>query len=218
MKPWALPFCILALAGGCRAPQSAAPLTPAAQTAPAPPQAAPSLAGTSWLAADIGGSGVVDRVQSTLVFESETRVVGSTGCNRYFAGLQLSGTTLRITNAGSTRMACLLPAAMEQETRFLAALEAARAYRLDRNTNQLWLLGENGGDLARFTRTSGPAAGIGTTSSVPPDNTSPGTLAAYFFQCANGPSFVAMHTADAAGTDDPPMQRGGAWGPRCAPG
>ena len=47
-------------------------------------------------------------------------------------------------------MACVLPAAMEQETRFLAALEAARSYRLDSNTNQLWLLGENGGELARF--------------------------------------------------------------------
>ncbi len=192
MKLWALPFFIVALASGCRAPQSTAPATtPVAQAPPA--QTVSSPVGTSWLAADIGGRAVAGQVQSTLVFESETRVVGSTGCNRYFAGLQLSGTTLRLANIGSTRMACVLPAAMEQETRFLAGLEAARAYGLDSNTNQLWLLGEDGSELARFTRMGGP--GAGTTPSEPAGNTAPGTLAAYFFQCANGPSLVAMHTA-----------------------
>lgn len=165
MRALVLLSCLAALGSGCRTPQSTAPATSAGPTArvaaPAPAESlldASSLIGSSWQAAEIGGRGVVDGARSTLMFESETRVSGSTGCNRYFAGLMLSGATLRFANVGSTQMACLDPGVMEQETRFLAALEAARAYRLDSNTNQLHLLGADGKELARFTRMRAPAA------------------------------------------------------------
>jgi heat shock protein HslJ len=107
-----------------------------------------SLIGTSWLAEDIGGRGVVDGVYSTLIFESEERVSGSSGCNRYQAPLQLSGTALRLGMASTTRRACP-PAVMDQERRFLAALDAARTYRRDGST--LWLFDGTGETLLRLT-------------------------------------------------------------------
>jgi heat shock protein HslJ len=159
VEPWVFQLCIVALATSCQAPKSTAPATPAKPTAPAES----SLIGTSWLYEDIGGRAVLDRVRSELTFGNETSLEGSTGCNRYFAGLQLSGTTIHIGNTGSTKMACP-SAVMDQETRFLVALEAAKAYRLNRNANQLWLLGENGSELAHFARIGGAAGSTGRTS------------------------------------------------------
>lgn len=94
----------------------------------------PSLAGSSWVAEAIDGQGMVGRPPITLTFENAERAVGSTGCNRYFAAVRMSERArLRFGQPGSTRMACP-PAVMEQEQRFLAAIEAVRGYRLDGTT------------------------------------------------------------------------------------
>ena len=139
-------------------------------------------------AEDIEGRGVLDQVQSTLMFESAERVVGSTGCNRYFAPLQVSDTTLRVGMGGSTRRACP-PAVMDQESRFLAALEATRAYRRDGGT--LWLLDESGRALVRLTRMD-TAAERQEPAEPPPTAGGPqaGPLASYAFDCSGGPGFV----------------------------
>jgi len=118
---------------GC---QSVAPMA-------APPAAAFTLVGSAWIAEEIEGRRVLDQVQSTLTFESAERIVGSTGCNRYFAPLQVSGTALRVGMGGSTRRACP-PEIMEQESRFLAALDAVRTYRRDGST---LLLSDDGGQV-----------------------------------------------------------------------
>jgi heat shock protein HslJ len=138
--------CVAFLVIGC---QSVAPTaqSPAAATT----RDASTLVGTSWIAEEIAGSGVLDQVQSTLTFESAERIAGSTGCNRYFAPLQLTDTTLRFGSGGSTRRACP-PAVMDQESRFLAALEAVRAYR--RDGNALWLLDDSGRTRMHLTRLS----------------------------------------------------------------
>lgn len=108
-----------------------------------PSAAAFALVGTAWIAEEIEGRRVLDQVQSTLTFESTERIVGSTGCNRYFAPLQVSGTALRVGMGGSTRRACL-PEVMDQESRFLAALDAVRTYRHDGST---LLLSDEGGQV-----------------------------------------------------------------------
>jgi heat shock protein HslJ len=121
------------LAGGC---------TVAAPTAP--PTAAialTSLEGTSWLAEEIDGTGMVDPVQATLIFDAGQKVAGRAACNRYFGTYRQAGDTLEIRAGGSTRMACP-PAVMEQETKFLAALEAVRKAR--REGDRLILLDDNG--------------------------------------------------------------------------
>jgi len=115
-----------ALAVGCRSGHAANP--------------APSLIGTSWRAEEIDGRGVLERPESTLAFDAR-RITGHTACNRYFGELELGEGTLRLKPAGTTRMACA-PVVMDQESRFLAALSAATAFRID--GGKLLLLDEAG--------------------------------------------------------------------------
>ncbi len=122
---------------GCATAQSAAPEE--------------SLIGTRWLAEDIGGQGVIDAAQSTLEFRSVADVAGSGGCNGFFGRLELDGQQLRLGPLGSTMRACP-EALMDQEQRYLAALEQTRSYRLDRDTDLLYLLAEDGTALVRLSR------------------------------------------------------------------
>jgi putative lipoprotein len=120
----ALVFCF-----GLSACQTAAPWGVARGPADAPA----SLPGTSWVAEDIDGAGVLKSAESTLTFESEERIVGSTGCNNYFVPIQLSGNTLRSGTIGSTRRACP-PPVMSQERVFLGALGAVTAFHQEGRT------------------------------------------------------------------------------------
>jgi len=89
------------------------------------PVSVAELIDTEWVLEEIGGSGVADRVQSTLHFQRGDRVVGWGGCNRYFAGLRSDGDIILISPIGSTRRICP-PVVMDQEDRFFKALEKAR--------------------------------------------------------------------------------------------
>jgi putative lipoprotein len=89
----------------------------------------PSLVGTQWLAEDIDGGGVIDNAQSTLEFTSDDRVAGRAGCNRYGGSVKLNASKLKIEQVFATKMACA-PALMDQETRFLQALEAASSFEV----------------------------------------------------------------------------------------
>jgi len=109
---------------------------PEATTLPTP---AVTLASTAWTVERIDDV-AVDRAAATVRFE-DGRASGRSGCNQYSGYLQASGSALRVSEVRSTRMACA-PAVMEQETRFLAALAAARAAR--REGDRLVLLDEGG--------------------------------------------------------------------------
>jgi putative lipoprotein len=108
------------------------------------------LIGTSWLAEDIGGRGVIDNAQTTITFDAEGGVAGSGGCNRYFGPVTLKGDSVSFGNLGATRMACV-PALMDQEQRFFDALAATRSYRFGNPGHELVFLGENGALLVRFS-------------------------------------------------------------------
>lgn len=94
------------------------------------PVSVAELIDTEWVLEEIGGSGVADRVQSTLHFQRHDRVVGWGGCNRYFAGLRSDGDIIHIGPIGSTRRICP-PVVMDQEARFFAALQKARSIRME---------------------------------------------------------------------------------------
>jgi uncharacterized lipoprotein YbaY/heat shock protein HslJ len=94
------------------------------------PEHIDDLENTEWLLEDLGGSGVVDRVQTTIRFGDDDRITGTGGCNRYFAGIEREGDRLSVGVIGSTRMLCP-PAVMDQEDRFFQAIEAAQTLRLD---------------------------------------------------------------------------------------
>lgn len=86
-----------------------------------------SLSGSAWLLEDLGGGGVIDNVQATLNFPEAGRVAGNSSCNRFSGTVEVSGESIKFGPLASTRMACL-EAAMNQETRYLSALQAAERY------------------------------------------------------------------------------------------
>ncbi len=107
------------------------------------------LIGVEWLALDIDGTPVKNKTESTIKFEDATGVTGSGGCNRFFGTAELSGETLEVGPLGTTRMACP-ETIMNQEHRFLKALESVRRYRVDDATDLLYLSNEQGKPILRF--------------------------------------------------------------------
>lgn len=96
-----------------------------------PEGAAPDpLRGTSWLLEDIGGSGVIDNAQATLEFPQPGKVAGRGSCNRFFGTVDVTRESIAFGPLGSTRMACP-EAVMNQEAKYLKALQDAERYALD---------------------------------------------------------------------------------------
>jgi heat shock protein HslJ len=106
------------------------------------------LIGTQWTAVEIDGA-PTGNARSTLLFDSETHAAGSTGCNRYFATVSIDAAALSFRGVGSTRMACEAPF-MEQETRFVTALDAVRSHRIEGTT--LLLVDQTGRTRLRLNR------------------------------------------------------------------
>ncbi|HEY7365168.1 MAG TPA: META domain-containing protein [Methylomirabilota bacterium] len=156
------------------------------------PSPSPSLMGTSWRAEEIDGRAVLERVESSLTFDSAQRIVGQAACNRYFGALELGEGRIRLKPAGTTRMACP-PTVMEQESRFLAALGAATGFR--REGGKLLLLDDGGRVRVRL-------APLGPGAQAPPPAGSAAPLRAYAFDCADGPRFVMANTAPGAGASE----------------
>jgi heat shock protein HslJ len=79
------------------------------------------LAG-AWTVEYIGERPVIDNSPATIEFAGDGRVGGNACCNRFSGAYWLSGSSLTFSKLVSTKKMCF-PALMEQETRFLAALE-----------------------------------------------------------------------------------------------
>ncbi len=113
--------------------------------------AAPATPAGKWLAEDIDGGGVIDRLQTTLDIRDDGIVTGMGGCNRYTGSANFSGSTIKFRPMASTRMAC--PAAvMRQESKFHAALEKVGSWRIDERQRKLFLLDDGGFELMRLSR------------------------------------------------------------------
>ncbi|MDX1707410.1 MAG: META domain-containing protein, partial [Desulfobacterales bacterium] len=79
---------------------------------------------------EIDGSPAVDNVQSTIRFQGNDRIAGWGGCNRYFANYRSGYRSFTVGPIGSTRRVCP-PVVMEQEERFLNALQKARSIGME---------------------------------------------------------------------------------------
>ena len=129
MRGWLIAFGLAVALGGCR-------------TAGPGSESGAGLAGTSWVAEDIDGRGVLGETQSTLVFDAAQRISGRAACNQYFGTVERGdGGRLLLKPSGTTRMACAEPV-MDQERRFIDALGAITAYRRERSA--LLLLDSSG--------------------------------------------------------------------------
>jgi putative lipoprotein len=119
-----------------------------------PTQAAESgdLAGSSWILVDLNGAGVVADTRVTLDFARNGRATGTGSCNRYFATVDISGSSIRFGAVGATRMACAATAASMQEVKYFGALEGASRFTLEGGVLSIYGSGAN--RPLRFRRAS----------------------------------------------------------------
>lgn len=94
------------------------------------------LAGTSWVVTGYnnGKQAVVSLLLGTEITATwgEAAITGSAGCNRYTAPVVVDGVSVTIGPAAATRRLCAEPdGVMEQEGRYLRALESAATLRLE---------------------------------------------------------------------------------------
>ena len=75
----------------------------------------------------IGERPLIDYSHLTLTLAEDDRAYGNAGCNHWFAPYTLDGEKLSFGPVGSTRKQCA-PALMEQEKRFLKALETVQRW------------------------------------------------------------------------------------------
>lgn len=80
----------------------------------------------SYILEWIGERPLMDYSHLTITLGDDGRAYGNGGCNHWFAPYTLEGHRLSFGKIGSTRKLCA-PAVMEQETRFLQALERSNA-------------------------------------------------------------------------------------------
>lgn len=113
------------------------------------------LVGTDWVLEDLAGRGIVSNVHATLSFPEAGKIAGNGSCNRFFGAAEISGTSLKFTGLGSSRMACPDPI-MNQETKYLNALQAAERYEWKDPYLLIYAAGMD--KPLRFTRASPPKA------------------------------------------------------------
>jgi len=117
------------------------------------------LNGTRWALTGYNADGTARQVQAgstvTLEFSDVGRISGSAGCNHYFAGYTMKGTTITIAQAGSTEMYCAAPGIMDQESTYLALLP--RAATVMAGNDSLTFSDANSIKILSFTRIVPPA-------------------------------------------------------------
>lgn len=109
------------------------------------------LEGTRWvlvsyLNADGETTAALENVEATAEF-SEGQVGGNASCNRYFGGYTVDGSALTFGQLGSTMMACPPPVS-DQETQFMANLQATATYTIE--GDQLLLANADGETVLTF--------------------------------------------------------------------
>lgn len=90
------------------------------------------LLGTKWDLISYGEQTPAPGSELTINFDAEG-LGGSAGCNSYFGSYTIEGTMITISQVGSTMMACMEEGLMEQESHFLAILQAAESFTLAEN-------------------------------------------------------------------------------------
>lgn len=111
------------------------------------------LVGTRWLAEDIYGRGVIDMLQSTIEFESNTDARANGGCNNAFGNVTFDGDRMEFGAFGVTMKMCS-EAVSNQETQFFKALGETRRYRLDTYSDLLYFMNAGNEEILRFSRMS----------------------------------------------------------------
>ncbi|HLH01969.1 MAG TPA: META domain-containing protein [Bryobacteraceae bacterium] len=103
----------------------------------APASRSASLVGTEWVLEDLGAAGVIDHAEATLSFPEQGRVAGKASCNRFTGTAAIEGNIIKFGPLATTRMMCP-EALMNQETKYLKALESAERFERQGSTLLLY--------------------------------------------------------------------------------
>ena len=129
--------------------------------------ASSGLGGTSWTVINYnnGNEAVVGMIagsEVTLNFGTDGTVSGSAGCNRYTGGYQAENQTLKVGQLATTMMMCASPeGVMEQETKYLTALQNAATYSIDGN---MLTIRDASGATQVIATPAAAASGLGGTA------------------------------------------------------
>ena len=122
------PHLLILLAAGLLMTSCAAPTSTSGASASS--VTAGGLAGSRWMLDELGGQPPLEGSVITANFSDDGAVTGTSGCNRYRAGVTINGDAIQVDEAiASTLMACD-EALMAQEGAYLAALVAARTFTI----------------------------------------------------------------------------------------
>jgi heat shock protein HslJ len=103
-----------------------------------------------WRAEDIGGRGIIDNSEVTMMLGSDGKIGGKSGCNGYSANYQITGDALKVYPPMiGTKMMCP-PALMNQEQAFRSLLETAQSVSV--TPEGALVITSNGGATSRFMR------------------------------------------------------------------
>jgi heat shock protein HslJ len=116
----------------------------------APPVPVASVKDVWWRAENIGGKGIVDNSEVTLMLGSDGKVGGKSGCNGYSANYQITEEALKVYPPMiGTRMMCP-PALMNQEQAYRALIETAQSVSV--TPEGTLVVASAGGATIRFMR------------------------------------------------------------------
>jgi len=96
-------------------------------------QEAVTLVSGRWQDAAVSAA---DGQQTFVQFQTDGRIIGYAGCNRFFGSYIATDTTLEVGPLGATRMACE-PDVMKREMAFLGIIESATEYTLSDHSMSL---------------------------------------------------------------------------------
>lgn len=116
------------------------------------PAMAPAIAVKDvwWRAEDIGGRGIIDRSEVTLMLGTDGKIGGNSGCNGYSANYQMTGDALKVYPPMiGTRMMCP-PALMTQEQAYRALLETTKSASV--MADGMLIITSANGATSRFVR------------------------------------------------------------------
>lgn len=98
-----------------------------------------------WRVENIDNGGVIDKSHTSIIFNQDKHISGSTGCNRYSGFYTQQSKNLSIKSLVVTQRACV-PALANQQTKFLSLLQAIVSFNID-NSNTLTLKTKQGGTI-----------------------------------------------------------------------
>lgn len=128
------------------------------------------LSGSSWILTsfETGGEETLALPDSTvtLEFEAARQAGGNAGCNYYGSDYEVEENRLSFGLIESTVMACEDEALMDQEQRFLAALESADEFELAEEGNQLRITYGDGAAVLNFVSSASAPQATETPEAV----------------------------------------------------